>query len=138
MSWQYKRKKFSDPGGYYGFIYKIIDDQGKWYIGKKAFTHKKKTKLSIKARIGTRKRFNISYKDSGWQDYWSSCIPLQDYIKNKGNTLGFQKIILKLCKDRASLSYWEVHYLCENKAIFDGNSWNSNVSGKFFRGRIHE
>ena len=95
MNWLYKNKKFTDPADYYGFIYLITDDTGKWYIGKKAFSHRKKTKLSKKARVGTRKRINISYKDSGWQDYCGSCKPLLEYIENRGNLLGFKKIILK-------------------------------------------
>jgi len=135
--WKYKNKLFNTPGDYYGFIYEIVDDQGRWYIGKKAFTHRRKTKLSKKARKGTRKRISITFKDSGWEDYWGSCNPLLDYIKNVGNTLEFQKNILKLCKDRASLNYWEVHYLCTKNALFDGNSWNSNIGGKWFKGKIH-
>src|SRR5688572_16447177 len=109
--WTYKNKKFTDPQDYYGFIYIITDDTGKWYIGKKAFSHRKKTKLSKKARIGTRKRINISYKDSGWIDYWGSCRPLLEYIELRGGTQGFKRVILKLCKDRSSWSYWEIDYL---------------------------
>ncbi len=135
--WRLNNKIFKDPGEYYGFVYMIIDDQGKWYIGKKAFTHKRKTRLSMRARKGTRKRINIVYKDSGWENYNGSCAPLLDYIKNRRNILGFQKNILKLCKDRASLNYWEVHELCTRNALFDENSWNSNIGGKWFKGRIH-
>ena len=136
--WKYNNKNFKDPGEYYGFIYIIYDDTGKWYIGKKAFSHRKKTKLSKKARIGTRKRINISYKDSGWNEYWGSCKPLLEYIENRGGTQGFKRIILKLCKNRQSLAYWEIDYLCTKKALFDENSWNNNIGGRYFRGKIHQ
>lgn len=144
VEWTYNEKKFGEKEaqkaleqGVMGFIYRITDDTGKWYIGKKAFTHRKKTKLSKKARIGTRKRIDISYKDSGWADYWGSCRPLLEYIQDNGNQ-GFTRVILKLCNDRASLGYWEIDYLCTTKALFNGNSWNSNIAGKYFRGKIHE
>ncbi len=138
MSWLYKNKKFTDPGDYYGFTYIIFDDQGRWYGGKKAFSHRKKTKLSKKARVGTRKKINISFIDSQWQEYWGSCKPLLEYIKTKENTEGFKRIILKLCKDRSSLNYWETHYLITKNAIFDENCWNSNIGGRYFRGKIHK
>lgn len=126
------------PKGYYGFIYVITDDKGKKYWGKKAFTHKSKTKLSKKARVGTRKRYNIGTKDSKWLEYWGSCKPLLAYITEKGDTQGFTREIIKLCENRQSLAYWELAILIENKVLFRDDCWNGNVAAKYFKGKIHK
>lgn len=124
------------PEGYYGYVYIIYDDKGGWYIGKKAFSHTKKTKLSKKARIGTRKRIKIEQKDSGWLNYWGSCKPLLEYIKERGGCTEFKRKILQFCETKQELSYWEAHHLCVNYALFDPKCWNSNILNRFFRGKI--
>lgn len=133
--WKKNNRTFDNPGNYYGFIYKITDDKGKWYIGKKAFTHRKKKILSKKARKGTRKRINIEIVDSGWKEYWGSCKPLLQYIEENG-TRGFRREIIALCQDKQNLAYWESYYLIKECALFTDNSWNSNILGKFFKGKI--
>lgn len=127
------------PEGYYGFIYCIIDDTGKEYWGKKAFEHNTKKVLSKRARVasGTKKRIERGKKDSGWLDYWGSCKPLLTYIGEKG-TKNFQRVILKLCKDKSSLAYWEMVIQINNNVLFREDCWNSNVAGKYFKGKIHE
>lgn len=135
--WTYKNKCFEEIEGYYGFIYCITDNNGKKYYGKKAFLHKKKTRLSKKARIGTRKRFSIGTKDSNWAKYWGSCKPLLEYISITG-TKGFKREIIKLCKDRYSLAYWEAAILIQEKVLFRDDCWNGNILSKFFKGKIHD
>ena len=127
------------PEGYYGFIYMIVDDTGKQYIGKKAFVHNVKKTLSKRARSkaeNPRLRVSRLTKDSGWLDYWGSCKPLLEYIKEKG-TEGFERGILKLCKDKQSLAYWELAFLVKKEVLFR-DTWNGNISGKFFKNKIHE
>lgn len=126
------------PEGYYGFIYLIQDDTGKMYIGKKAFSHKKRTKLSKKARIGTRKRIKVEQVDSKWLAYWGSCKPLTSYIKERGHTKGFKRIVLKFCETRQDLSYWEMVFLVKENVLFNDNYWNSNVLSRFFKGKINK
>lgn len=126
------------PEGYYGFVYVITDDTGKHYIGKKAFVHNVKKTLSKRARAASdnkRVRISKTQKDSGWQDYWGSCKPLLEYIKERGGTEGFERRILKLCFDKQSLAYWELAALINNGVLF-GDFWNGNISGKFFKGKI--
>lgn len=136
--WIYKGKCLYDPPeGFYGYIYVITDNTGKKYYGKKAFTHRKKTKLSKKARVGTRKRIKISSVDSGWLDYWGSSKPLLEYIE-KNTTKGFKREILKLCKDKQSWSYWELAILIEQKVLFREDCWNGNIAGKYYKNKIHE
>lgn len=136
MNWTFKGKPLTQaPEGFYGFVYCITDDQGRKYWGKKAFSHRRKKRLSKKARKGTRKRVVVEAKDSGWQSYLGSCRPLLEYAKKRG-TKGFKKEILKLCKDRASLSYWETHFLFSERVLFT-DSWNGHIL-RFFKGKIHE
>lgn len=129
----------SPPLGYYGYIYCITDDKGKNYFGKKAFEHSQKKKISKKARkkSGSRKRIERVKKDSGWLDYWGSSKPLLEYIENRGGTHGFKREILKLCKDKTNLSYWELVVQIYNNVLFI-DTWNSNIGGKYFKGKIHE
>lgn len=129
------------PIGCAGFIYKISEiSTGKFYIGKKAFVHKTKKTLSKRARIalGGRKRIERGTKDSNWLKYWGSCQPLLQYMDELGSKDGFIREVLKICKDKSSLSYYEIKYMIEYKVLFDEQCWNSNVGGKFFKGRIHE
>jgi hypothetical protein len=138
--WQYQGKCLTEPPeGYYGFIYVITDDKGWQYYGKKAFEHSKKVILSKKARklSGTRKRIERTKKDSGWLDYWGSSKPFLEYMEKSPNKHLFTREIVKLCKDKASLSYWEMAVLIAAEVLFKDNFWNGNVGGKFFKGKIH-
>lgn len=135
MEWTYKGKVIKHPpDGYYGFVYVITDNTGKKYWGKKAFSHKVRKKTSKRVRLKTRKRVIITTKDSGWRDYWGSSKPLLEYIQHNG-TQGFKREILKYCKNKQSLSYWETHYLFVERALFI-DSWNGHVL-RFFKGKIH-
>lgn len=124
MEWLYKGKRVSKcPVGCWGFIYMITNlDGGKIYIGKKQLTHRKRTKLSKKARIGTRKRIKVEHVDSGWLDYWGSSKDLQQDIKNQGEE-NFQRIILHYCKNKAELSLWEGFYQYKYK-VWEVPSYN--------------
>lgn len=126
------------PEGYYGFVYLIKDDQGRTYIGKKAFSHSRKTKLSKKARVGTRKRVQIKTVDSGWLDYWGSCKPLLEYIKERGGTHGFRRFILKFTQNKQSSTYWETAFLFEYRVLFDNNNWNGHILSRFYKNKIHD
>lgn len=139
--WKYKGACLEEPPeGYYGFVYRITDDKGRDYYGKKAFFHKKKSKISKRTRIkvGTRKRIKIQDFDSKWLGYYGSCKPLLEYIETRGGTDGFTRSILKLCKDKQSLTYWEMYYLTQNNVLFREDTWNGNIMSRFFKGKIHE
>jgi hypothetical protein len=137
--WLYNDKPFDEleSNGFEGFVYCITDDNGRRYIGRKAFTHRNKVALSKKARVGTRKRVEIRQKDSGWKDYWGSSKDFLAYIQENG-TENFRREILKLCENKQSLSYWEAHYMFQEGVLFSDDFWNGNVLGKFFKGKIHK
>lgn len=140
MCWYYQKKCLeSPPEGYYGFIYKITDNIGRVYFGKKAFEHSKKKILSKKARkiSGTKKRIERTKTDSGWLDYWGSSKPFLEYLEETGFYNLCKREIIKLCKDKASLSFHEMKVLVEEQVLFRDDCWNGNISGKYFKGKIH-
>ena len=139
QKWLYREQEIeSPPDKMYGFAYVITDDKGRIYIGKKAFTHRKKTKLSKKARAGTRKKIQIKNVDSGWQSYWGSCKPLLAYIAERGGTEGFKREIIKFCKTKQDLTFWETAFLFANEVLFRKDCWNSHILSRFFKGKINE
>lgn len=142
--WNYKGKEINNPPeNCYGFVYKITDNNGNVYFGKKAFTHKKKTKLNKKAKLlpeNKGKRISISQKDSGWLSYYGSCIPLKAHLKSLSKK-EFQKIqreIICFCKTKQDLTYREVEVLIKENVLFRKDCWNSNILSRFFKGKINE
>lgn len=135
--WFYQGKYLKvPPEGYYGFLYVILADN-KLYYGKKAFSHRKKTKLSKKARLGTRKRISITQKDSGWLSYYGSCKPLLEYLTIKGFD-NCERSIVAFCKTKQDLAYHELALLIKNNVLFNKDCWNGNVAGKYFKGKIND
>ena len=114
----------------FGFIYLITNKlDGRIYVGKKQFTHKKRTVLSKKARVGTRKRINVSQIDSGWKNYWGSSKSLLEDIKQLGQE-NFSKEVLMFCTNKSELSYYEVVNQIRYK-VLERPSYNGWISCKF-------
>lgn len=124
---------------WFGFIYLIENTiNGKKYIGKKNFRNvlnKRLGKKEIKALPTTRGR-NPSKKqiisESDWKTYYSSC----DEIKNDPDKSKFSRYILKLCKTKTSLSYYEVKYQMIYDVLESENWYNNTILGKFYRNNI--
>lgn len=88
MCWKYKSKCLKvPPEGYYGFVYLITNlVSGRIYVGKKAFSYKKKTRLSKRAKksTGSTKRIKIESIDSQWLNYFGSSEELKLDVKTIG------------------------------------------------------
>jgi hypothetical protein len=128
-----------DPQDYFGFVYKITNlTNSKFYIGKKYFYHTSNVKLvkkELAALPVTRGRKSTTkqvIKESDWISYWGSSKELQQDVKELGAEM-FECIILKLCKDKKELTYYELHYQCVNECLLSYDSYNDNILGKFFR-----
>jgi hypothetical protein len=128
-----------DPQDYFGFVYKITNlTNSKFYIGKKYFYHTSNVKLGKKELAAlpvTRGRKSTTkqvIKESDWISYWGSSKELQQDVKELGAEM-FECIILKLCKDKKELTYYELHYQCVNECLLSYDSYNDNILGKFFR-----
>jgi len=119
----------------YGYIYRTTNTvTGKFYIGKKAYLHRTKVKLSKKQRKLTGKRIKYVEKSSGWENYYGSSDELQKDIEKYGKDK-FIVTKLKECEDRVSLAYWEQHYQFTLSVLFC-NTYNGNIGGKFYRNKI--
>ena len=120
------------PEGYYGFVYIITrKDTGKIYVGKKAFTHRKKTYLSKKARKATGKRVSVGTKDSGWLDYYGSSIELKAEVEKLGKSK-YTREILYLCSSKAELTYYEGKAMYD-KEVFFQDSYNRWINIKCYK-----
>lgn len=144
-AWLYNNLPLEDSSiditQYTGFIYRITNTTtGRIYIGKKSlFTHTKhkltKKQLAEHAtKKGRKPTHEIVTKESKWQSYWGSCDELQSDIKALGEEC-FTKEILHWCANAIDLTYWEVHYQCIHEVLLQ-DSYNSNILGKFYKGRV--
>lgn len=126
MSWIYQGKTFSDPLGYWGFVYIIEDTKNnKKYIGKKQFWFKK-TKI-VK---GKKKRH---LEESDWRTYFGSNILLNEEVSKNGES-HFKRKILKLCNSKSECSYWEAKYQFEYDALLKPSEYyNQWISVKVTR-----
>jgi hypothetical protein len=122
----------------YGFIYKITNlETGKYYIGKKAFFHNKKKKLTKKEIAeqtgpGRKATTRVDQVNSGWQSYWGSSKELLADVKKLGEDK-FERLILKFGKTKKQLTYYELESQILHNALFDSTSYNDNILGKFFK-----
>ncbi len=141
--WKFNGKEIkTPPEGYYGFVYKITDNKGGVYFGKKAFTHKKKSRLSKKAKLlpeNKGKRVSITQKDSGWLNYYGSCLPLKQHLNSltAKEKLTVKREIICFCETRQDLTYRELEVLVKENVLFRDDCWNGNIMSRFFKGKIN-
>jgi hypothetical protein len=118
-----------------GFVYCITNNiSGRKYIGKKLSKFSKTTYKVVKLKNGTKKRKKIRSKvDSDWQDYYGS----SDELKKDVELLGIDKFtreVLKYCKSKTELSYYEAKYQFDNDVLLDKVKWyNAWISVKVRR-----
>lgn len=127
-----------NPEEYCGFVYNITNvETGKFYIGKKVFWNHKKRKLTKKQLAeqtgpGRKSSFEIIRVESNWKTYWGSNKYLLEDLKTLGEE-HFERGILKLCKTKKQLTYWEMHFQCVSDCLVNPEiSYNDNILGKFF------
>ena len=121
----------------FGFIYKITNlETGKFYIGKKAFIHSKKKKLTKKEKAeqsgpGRKPTSKVVQVESDWKKYWGSSKELLSDVKLLGEDK-FERLIISTCPNKKHLTYSELFYQIHyNVLVVD--SYNDNILGKFFR-----
>lgn len=144
MQWIFNNKIFKEeniPEGSLGFTYKItITDKasphlGKFYIGKKAFKHKSTKRISKRVikETGTRKRKEVTQKDSGWKTYTGSSKVFNEMLKE---CKSFKKEILSFYPTKSSLSLGEIQaIICEGDWLSEKcmNGW---VSCKIYKNQL--
>jgi hypothetical protein len=108
-----------------GFVYEIQNKvDSKYYIGKKLFT-----KAGYKQVKGKRKKIR---KESTWKEYYGSSAELLEDVKKHGKH-NFTRHILKLCKSKGELSYFEAKYQFNNNVLYDKMSYNTWIQCKIHK-----
>lgn len=130
------------PENTYGFIYRIQHiESKKYYIGKKILYNTTNIKLGKKeiknlpVQRGKKPSTKQIIKESNWKIYYGSNKDFLNFVKAEGEN-NFKKEILHICKSKLELTYWETYYLFNNGVLFDELSYNHNISGRFFKGKI--
>ena len=145
--WIYKEHPVTDISdlgeNLQGFVYKITDKAtGKIYIGKKSLISNRKKKLTKKELLeipvgkGRRPVFKREITETDWKEYYGSSKTLLEEVKRRGK-LEFEREILKLCKTKKQLTYWEVHYQCVYEVLIQ-DTYNDNILAKIFRADLVE
>ena len=127
-TWTYGGKYITEisdmPEGTVGFVYKIRNKQtGAFYIGKKQlYSHRTLPPLK-----GTKRKRKV-IKEMKWQGYQSSQTEV-----NEWDTDLIEKKILRFCKSKKALTYYEVEEQIKHDVLDESHCFNDNILGKFFR-----
>ena len=126
--WYYNNELFEiTPEEYQGFVYQITDlHTNKKYIGKKNFWKPKILPINK-----TRKRRVRTRVESDWKTYFSSSSQIQKLVEESGEEK-FKREILKLCKTKGEMSYYEAKLQFENNVLFRDDYYN-----EFIGCRVH-
>ena len=143
MSWTYKTHTIGDitqfPENTFGFVYIVTHNpSGKSYIGKKVLFHNKKKKLGkkelekLQGVVGRRPAYKLVIKESDWLNYYGSQKEIKKLLL-EGKKNEFERIILRLCPSKKSLTYFEVKYQMIYQVLEKPEEFfNDNILGKFF------
>ena len=126
--WYYNNELFElTPEEYQGFVYQITElHTNKKYIGKKNFWKPKILPINK-----TRKRRVRTRVESDWKTYFSSSSQIQKLVEESGEEK-FKREILKLCKTKGEMSYYEAKLQFDNNVLFRDDYYNN-----FIGCRIH-
>ena len=120
---------------YVGYIYVTLHlSTGRKYIGKKNFFHTTNKKLGKKELAelpvarGKKPTKKQVVKESDWKTYYGSAAEIKILPKDEMN-----RYVLKLCKNKKELTYWETKMLFQYNVLEDDRYINDNILGKFYR-----
>jgi len=107
------------PENTIGFVYKITDSNGKFYIG---------CKLTVKTikrpPLKGKKRRRICEVDSDWRKYCSSSGKIAEDVEKNGDKFKFE--ILSFHESKSSMKIEETKQIIEN--IYDPKCWNEMIN----------
>ena len=111
-----------------GFVYIITNlDSGRQYIGKKLFKFKR-----TKTVKGKKKRILV---DSDWKTYWGSNKVLIEEVQSLGQDM-YKREILRLCRSRGELNYFEAKYQFTMGALESERFYNEWVACKIHKAHL--
>ena len=140
MTWRHKGNYITElsdmPDNVFGFIYKILNTEtGEYYIGKKQVVSVRKRnfgKKEIAALEDKRmKKYEMVTKESDWKTYRSSNQAVKNWFIKDSNLCSLE--ILRFCKSKKSLTYYELQEQFAHDVLSDELSLNDNLLGKFYR-----
>lgn len=127
------------PKSYVGFVYKIVFDDGKMYIGKKNFYSRRKRNFGKKelAKITDKrlKKYEYVVKESNWRTYTSSNKTVNERIKNGDK---YSKYIMAYGLNSKHLTYIEESYLVHKDVLWYKYYYNDNIAGRFYTKDVQE
>ena len=126
--WTFNNKEYNiTPEEYQGFVYQLTEiHTDKKYIGKKNFWKPKVLPINK-----TRKRRVRTRVESDWKEYYGSSNEVRRLIEENGSQT-FKREILKLCKNKGEMSYYEAKLQFDNDVLFRDDYYNN-----FIGCRIH-
>lgn len=120
-----------NPEDYLGIVYLIEnthpDAIKKYYIGKKQLL--KKTRLPANK---ARKRPKVVWRDNGAESYYGSSKELLEDIERYGKEF-FKRTVIECCKTKWHLTFAELSWQLECKALFDPRFYNGIVNCRIGR-----
>lgn len=140
--WLYNNKEIKSLEDFgelvpFGFIYLITNlNNEKYYIGKKQLISKTNKKLGKKelavlpTQRGRKQTKKLVEKESDWINYYGSCKPLLEDIKQLGKDK-FKREILMLTPTKKELTYWEIAHQIKYD-VLRTNSYNTSILGRYF------
>ena len=143
MSWTYQNQEMVDitqfPENTFGFVYIVTHKPtGKSYIGKKVLQFTKKQKIGkkelakLEGVVGRRPAYKLVMKESDWKNYYGSQKDIK-LLLSEGKKDEFERIILRMCPDKKSMTYFETKYQMIYQVLEKPDEFfNDNILGKFF------
>jgi len=126
--WIYQGKEFESDmieDGHVGFVYLITNtENGRKYIGKKNFWSTRRL-----PPLKDKKRRRTVVKESDWQDYFGSSEEVKQLVEEIGKDK-FQKEILRLCRSKGEMTYWEAKLQFEHDVLLRDDYYNNFIGCK--------
>ena len=132
--WLYNEQPYNEtPDEYQGFVYLITElDTNKKYIGKKNFWRPKILPKNSKRTRRVRTRV-----ESDWRDYYGSNKTVQTLVESKGKD-NYKREILRLCKTKGEMSYYEAKLQFENDVLLSDIYYNEFIGCKIHSKHIRK
>ena len=124
--WFFNNEEYNiAPEEYQGFVYEITEcDTNKKYIGKKNFWKPKTLPITK-----TRKRRVRTRIESDWKQYYGSSNEVCKLVEEYG-TEKFRREILRLCKTKGEMSYYEAKLQFEKDVLLSDEYYNNFIGCK--------
>lgn len=123
--------RFNEQRPLYGFVYMLLYEDGKAYIGKKNFytirtLPKLRNNQEREGHIRFGRTTELVERESKWKTYTSS-------HKECKNRKPIKRLILEIASNKKHLTYLEAKALFDKNVLTSPNFLNDNILGKFFR-----